>query len=320
MPRYTRKSAILAAKEATVGVDAAPTGAANALLVSNQSINPLNATNVDRDNVRAYFGGSEQLVGTAYKEVSFDIELAGSGTAGTAPPWGALLCACGFAETTAATPARIEYTPITDNVPSVTIYYFMDGVLHKLLGARGNCEISAGIGEIPKLKFTFQGIDGGDTVAATPATTLSAFKTPVVINDANSGDVTLGGTLAAGAVTGGQPYPGKGLSLSLGNEVQFVPLTSGEGIDLTGRAVSGKVSLDLKPAQYVAAMADVKANVVSALSYQFGTQAGNIVLLFGPSVQRLSPSYEDYNGRAMASYDLRFVPKNGNDELRLILL
>ena len=56
------------------------------------------------------------------------------------------------------------------------------------------------------------------------------------------------------------------------------------------------------------------------LSYQFGTQAGNIVLLFGPSVQRLSPSYEDYNGRAMASYDLRFVPKNGNDELRLILL
>ncbi len=38
MPRYTRKTAILAKIETTYGTDAAPTGAANALLISNQSV------------------------------------------------------------------------------------------------------------------------------------------------------------------------------------------------------------------------------------------------------------------------------------------
>lgn len=319
MPRYMRKTAILAAIETTVGVDAVPTGAANALLVSNVNITPLNASNVDRDTIKAYFGASEQLVGTAYSQVSFDVELAGSSAAGTAPAWGPLLRACGFAETTATGPSRVEYTPITDAVPSLTIYYHLDGVLHKLLSARGNCEIKAEIGAIPKLSFSFSGVDGGVAATANPATTLTAWKAPVVINDANSGDVTLGGALATGAITGGTGYPGKGLTLNLGNEVQFTPLTSSEGIDLTKREVSGKVSLDLAAADYVAFLAAVKANTLSTLSYQFGTAVGNTVLIYGPAVQRLSPSYEDYNGRAMASYDLRFVPVLGNDELRIVI-
>ena len=97
MPRYARNALILAKVETTAGVDAAPTGAANALLVANLTINPLKANNVSRDLVRPFFGGSEQLVGTATVEVSFDVELAASGTAGTAPAWGPLLLGCAFA-------------------------------------------------------------------------------------------------------------------------------------------------------------------------------------------------------------------------------
>lgn len=319
MPRYMRLTAILAAVEATVGVDAVPTGAANALLVSNCNITPLNVSNVDRDLIRAYFGASEQLVGTAFAQVSFEVELAGSSAAGTAPAWGPLLRACGFAETVANTPSRVEYSPITTNIPSLTIYYHLDGVLHKLLGARGTCEIKAELGSAPKLAFSFSGLDGGVAATANPGTTLTAWQTPVVINDANSGDVTLGGALAAGAITGGTPYAGKGLTLNLGNEVQFTPLTSSEGIDITKREVTGKVSLDLTAADYVTFMAAVKANSLTSLSYQFGTQVGKTLLIYGPAVQRLSPSYEDYNGRAMSSYDLRFVPQSGNDELRIIV-
>ena len=81
MPRYARNALILAKVETTAGVDAVPTGAANALLVANLTINPLKANNVSRDLIRPFFGGSEQLVGTATVEVSFDVELAASGTA-----------------------------------------------------------------------------------------------------------------------------------------------------------------------------------------------------------------------------------------------
>ena len=100
--RYIRNTAILAKIESTYGTDSTPTEVANALLVSNVSINPLSAANVDRDLVRPYMGASEQLVGTAYIDLSFDIELSGAGTAGTAAAYGPLLRACGFAETLSA--------------------------------------------------------------------------------------------------------------------------------------------------------------------------------------------------------------------------
>ena len=88
MPRYARNAAILAKIETTYGTDPTPTGAANAILVSNLTVNPLNATNVSRDLIRSTLGGYEQLVGTANLEASFDVELAGSSALGTAPPWG----------------------------------------------------------------------------------------------------------------------------------------------------------------------------------------------------------------------------------------
>ena len=82
MSRLIRNTAILAKTETVYGVDAVPTGAANALLVSNLSINPLNAQNVDRNNIRPYLGGDEQLVGSRYVEMGFDVELVGAGTPG----------------------------------------------------------------------------------------------------------------------------------------------------------------------------------------------------------------------------------------------
>lgn len=318
MPRYIRKTAILAKVEATYGTDAAPAGATDAMLVGNVNITPLEVNNVARDLIRPYLGASEQLTGTAFVRVTFDVELAGSGTLGTAPAWAPLLRACGFAETISAG-VRVEYTPITSAITSVSIYYHLDGVLHKLLGARGTCELKMGMGERPLLSFSFSGLDGGVSAVADPTVALTAFRTPVVITDPNSGDVTFGCAYATGSITGGTGFAGRGLMLNLGNDVQYSALTSGEGIDLINREVSGEVSLDLAPADYVAAIAAVKANTLTSMGYQFGTVAGNTILVHAPAVQRISPTYEEYNGRAMAKFGLRVVPVLGNDELRIVL-
>jgi hypothetical protein len=48
MPRYIKNTLITAKIETTPGTDAVPTGAANALLVSEMSITPLDAQNIDR--------------------------------------------------------------------------------------------------------------------------------------------------------------------------------------------------------------------------------------------------------------------------------
>jgi hypothetical protein len=58
--------------------------------------------------------------------------------------WGKLLLACGFGQTVAA--ASVDYLPVSafGTNTSLTIYYFLDGQLHKLLGARGTFTLAPG--------------------------------------------------------------------------------------------------------------------------------------------------------------------------------
>lgn len=316
MARYTRNAAILAKIETVYGTDPVPTGAANAILVSNLTVNPLNANNVSRDLIRPYFGGSEQLVGTANVECSFDVELQSSGTAGTAPAWGPVLRACAFAETISAG-NRVEYLPMTNSVESVTIYYHDDGVLHKLLGARGTVELKMNIGERPMLMFKFTGLDGGISAVANPTPTLTAFKTPSIITDANTGDVLLGCTYTTGTLSAGTAYPSRGVEFNVGNDVKFTPMLGGETVDLTQREVSGKLMLDLTAANEVSFMATVKANTTQSIGITHGTAAGYTMVVHAPAAQLFNPRKEDVDGRRLIGYDLRLVPSSGNDEIRI---
>jgi hypothetical protein len=318
MPRYIRNTAILAKIETTAGTDAVPTGAADAVLVSELSITPLEAQNIDRALVRPFFGASEQLVATAYLRCSFTVELAGSGTAATAPQWGDLLLACATAEALLATPNRVEYTPVSTALKTLTIYWYDDGVLHKMVGAMGNCKLSAKVGDRPKLMFDFMGVDAGISAANPSGVAFTAWKTPPTMAKANVVDITLGCAYATGALTGGTVVPSTGIELDLGNSVNFVALLSNERIDITDRQVSGHIDLDLTPAQEVSYMAAVKANNTQSLGLTIGTAAGNKIILFAPAVQLINPTKQELNGSRLVGYDCRFVPVSGNDEVRLI--
>ncbi|MCV2365533.1 hypothetical protein LNV23_18955 [Paucibacter sp. DJ1R-11] len=318
MPRYIKNTAILAKIETTAGTDAVPTGAADAVLVSELSITPLEAQNVDRALVRPFFGASEQLVATAYLRCSFTVELAGSGTAATAPQWGDLLLACATAEALLATPNRVEYTPVSTALKTLTIYWYDDGVLHKMVGAMGNCKLSAKVGDRPKLMFDFMGVDAGISAATPSGVAFTAWKTPPTMAKANVVDITLGCTYATGALSGGSVVPSTGIELDLGNSVNFVALLSNERIDITDRQVSGHVDLDLTAAQEVSYMATVKANNTQGLGLTIGTAAGNKIILFAPAVQLINPTKQELNGSRLVGFDCRFVPVSGNDEVRLI--
>lgn len=318
MPRNVRDSVILTKIETTYGTDSVPTGSVNAMLVSNQTVNPLNAQNVDRALAHPYLGASEQLVGTKHIELSFDVELQGSGTAGTVPAYGPLLRACGMAESISAG-NRVEYTPISNSFESATVYYYDSGVLHKLLGARGTVEFKTNVGEKPVMSFSFKSLYGGVSEGATPAISTSNFKTPAVVTDANTADILLGCTYATGALSGGTPYPSKGLSANLGNSVDFIALVGGESIDVTNREATASISLDLTAAQEVSLMNSVVSNIATSIGLTHGTTAGYKVTLFAPAVQLLNPKKEEQSGRRMIGFDGRLLPSSGNDELRLVV-
>ena len=173
MPLLTRKRLILLESEGTYGTDPTPTGV-DAVLVRDLNITPLQSDTVSRDLVRPYLGASEQLLANTRVEVTFSVELAGSGAAGTAPRYGKALLACGMAETVVAS-TSVTYAPVSASFGSCTIYYNIDGVRHKVTGARGTFALGGAVGEIPTIDFTFTGIYNAPTDTALPSVTYACL-------------------------------------------------------------------------------------------------------------------------------------------------
>lgn len=317
MPRYIRNTVILGKTEAPAGTDATPTGAANALLVSDMSIDTFDAQVISRDNIIGYFGSQGDIMGAYSKKVSFSVELAGSGTAATPPAWGALLQACAFAEGILSTPNRVEYTPVSTSLKTATIYYYDDGALHKLLGCMGNVTLSAKLGEKPMLKFEFVGMDGGDSATPNVAPTLTAWKTPVGLRKGNVTDISIGAAYSVGALSGGTVYSSTGLEINMGNAVNFTPLLNSESVDVTDRDASGSTELDLTAAQEITILADVKSMTPRSLGFVIGTTTGSQIIVHAPSVQFKKPKKVDRNKRRLIGYELNFIPVAGNDEVRI---
>lgn len=310
MPKLTRKRAVLAKIEGTYGTDPTPTGSANAILVKNLEITPLAATTASRDLIRAYLGSDEELLADNHVECSFDVEVAGSGTAGTAPAYGPLLRACGLSETVDVG-TDVVYAPISASFESVTIYYNIDGILHKITGARGTFQIDLTAKQIPVFKFRFVGKYNAPTDTALPTPDYTDFITPLVFNNTNSGSFSFFGvsTLVLSS-----------LMLDIGNVVNYRALIGSEYAQLVDRRSVGEVNFEAPPLATFNAFTTALGSSNGALSILHGTASGNKVQIDAPAVDVGNPSYTDDNGVTMIKCPISFVPDTGNDEFTITVL
>jgi hypothetical protein len=308
MPQLTRKGAILAKIEGVYGTDSVP-AAVNAILVRNLDVTPLDADMVSRDLVRPYLGASENLVASYHVKVAFEVEMAGSGAAGTAPAYGPLLRACGLAETiVAATSAT--YVPVSDNFQSVTLYYNNDGIRHKVLGSRGNVEIDMTSGRIPVLKFNFLGLYVPPTDTAVPVVDYSAFQTPLPLNTVNTPDVSFFGIVPALS----------SLRLNLNNGIQFRNLVGLQEVLQNDRKVSGTIVIQSVPLATKNFFAEALGTALGTLDITHGLAAGGRVQVLSTRVDIGNPSYQDMDGVQMLQIPVTLVPSSvGNNELSIIV-
>lgn len=320
MTRYTRNTVIQLAIESTYGVSPGSLAATDAILLAGDPTFRIDRDLVPRDLVRGYLGGSESLIGTRRSEIEFDVELAGSGTPTTPPAFARLLRIAGMAETIGA--SFVEYTPVTTGQASATIRFHSDGVNYQARGCRANFQLMMNAYGRPTLKFKVMGFDTFAQAAATPATDFTAWRTPLVVSDTNSGSVSLGGTYNAvtGTITGGTALVSRGLDLDMGNTVSHLKLLNAESIDIVDRDTTGSTTVFLDPTQEVTWRTDINNNALTSFAFVHGTAAGNRVRVFAPAVQRIDPQREDYEGRVMMKTDLKFLPSgtSGNNELRLV--
>jgi hypothetical protein len=305
----TRKRLLLAKIESTYGTDPTP-AATDAVLVSALEVQPLQLELKDRELILGYLGNTEMVVGQRLVSVSFDVEIAGSGTAGTAPKWSALMQACGFSETIVSI-TSVTYAPISSAFKGVTLYFFADGVRHKVTGCRGTWSMSMETGEIPKISFSFTGIFNAPTDETQPSPTFSNQADPVVVNSANTATLEVHGYAACMSA----------FSLDLANETPFRQLAGcTQQIMITDRKPEGEVTIEAPTIAAKNYFSAASTQTSGQFSWVHGTTAGNIVTFTAPTCNLGSPEYEDSDGIIMLK--LPFMPQPtaaGNDEFTLAL-
>jgi hypothetical protein len=306
MALLTRKRVILIEAESSYGSDPGIV-AADAVLVRDLSITPQSSDVVSRDVVRPFLGAFQQLLANTNVEVTFSVELAGSGAAGTAPRYGDALKACGFSETVSSG-ASVTYAPVSTSFSSVTIHYNTDGVRHKVVGARGSFVINGSVGEIPTIDFTFQGIYIPPTDTALPTVTYGDQATPLIFKQGNTTGFQL---LSHSAAL-------QSISMDIGNELVYRELVGGtQETLLTNRNITGSVSIEAMALgtkdYFAAALAETTGN----LTFLHGTTAGNKVTVSSTKADIGDVAYGEQDGIQMLEIPYTLVPTSQNDELTI---
>ena len=309
-----RKRVILAKIETPYGTDSTPTGSANAILVRNLEVTPLSADIVARDAIRPYMGNVAQIIAARYVTVTFEVELAGAGAAGTAPAYGPLLRACGMSETVVAA-TRVDYKPISASFESVTIYLqpqderVANSPLHKATGCRGNVEFTLNAKQLPVAKFTFTGLYNAVADVANLTVNYAAFQTPIAVNQGNTPAFSFFSYSAPMAQFG----------LNVGNEVTYRNLVNSENVLLTDRKAGGTVVFEAPTITQKDYFSIALGSALGSMTLTHGTTAGGIVEIVATNtVDIAQPTYAEADGVVMMSVPYVLVPTTaGNDEFTL---
>jgi hypothetical protein len=313
MTKSTHRRLLLAAVEASYGTFETVAGT-DALLVQNLDCQPLDAGLIDRELVLPYFGNRPKIVGQRVGTVTFDVELAGSGTAGTAPRWGRLLRACGFGETVVAT-TSVTYAPAMTGIVGVSFDFNNDGNRHRLKGCRGNATFNLAAGEIPRISFEFFGEYVAAAAEAQLTPTFGGQATPAIVNSANTTGVNILGLTTACM---------ESFTLNLGNEIPLRPLAGcTQQYPITNRLPSGEAVIEAPVIGSGSGEKDYFAQVISqatgTIAWQHGQTAGNIVTLSMGQCNIDSPTYADSDGIQMLNVPYMAQATAANNEMSLVL-
>lgn len=307
MPMLKRRNVLLVKEEANYGVDPTPAPADNAILGIDVKIKEVPAPE-ERDVEMATLGKKASLLGKIYAEISFQVELQGSGTRGVAPRIGDLLEACAYTETIVAG-SSVNYNPGSAGFKSATIYCYIDGRLHIVKGATGNIKKTIAAGKRALYEFTMKGLYTAFTEVALPSVTYENKDGVQIVPP-----IAKGCTLSLNSVTS---LVVQQVEIDLGNKIAMRDSLGGtDGI--AGFAFTGRnPSITLNPEAVSLSTYDFRADLLKtprAFSLQLGTVAGNIITHSAPKLNTTGFEYADRDGVLVESIKGELAEDSGNDE------
>ena len=303
-----RNRLALVKAESTYGTNPTP-AATDALLFTELDVTPLEMELLERETIQSYFGGRESVVGQRSVPISATVELAGSGTAGTAPRYGPMLTASGLGETIVSA-TSVTYAPVSSAFDSYTMQFFIDnGSEQAITGIRGSFDMSLSVNAIPTIAFSHMGIFGAPTALSRPTETYSNQASPLAVNADNTATVTVHGFSACMTE----------FSLSLGTEMVFEQKAGcTKQIRLTDRRTTGSITIELPAFATKDFIAAVNAQTEATITWVHGSSAGNIITFTADQTAFDTPSYVESDSVTHITLPFRCLPSSsGNDDFSL---
>lgn len=304
--KYWKQKVLTVKKEVTYGTDPTPTGALNAVLVSDLSLS------IDSDEVATPVDGAtyqNDIIDFTNKTVTISgsINMYGSGTAGTAPDYAPLMVGCQMDETINAA-TDVTYKPVSGSTESVTFYIEIDGIRYIVNGSKGNASFSAKIKEFTVFSFEFQGLYLEPTDAVITGATYANRAATLGSNDMS--ELSVHGTLIDGI----------GFTLDSGNTNNAKESTETYAV----------VNEDRKSTASIECWADTIANfnpfainaakTKGVVYWRHGVTAGDIIEFNLPKAMLKIPQPTEIDG--ISGYNIDLVPypdTAGDDEFAIVI-
>ncbi|MEL7166971.1 MAG: phage tail tube protein [Pseudomonadota bacterium] len=295
--------------ETTYGVDASP-GGNDAVLATQVSLSPMEGQDLDRELELPYFGSQGTIPVELHMKLTFDVEIAPSGTAGTAPAWGRLLRACGCAET--ITPGTsVVYNPITNDPEAVSIHFWNAQTRYVMRGTRGTATFDLTANQIPKIKFEFTGLFALPSEQARPVPSFGDWMRPQEV----------GPSFTALTLAGQTGLTMRSFMLNMANQIEPRFLVGPEEILITDKDELIECTIQAVDLGTYDPYAAAFNQDEVAISLRHGVGAGRIATLAATRAQMQRPQGLE-TPQNITEWPLRLKPipgSSGNDQWTLTL-
>lgn len=297
-------------KEAVYGTDPALTGAANAVACRNLRVKPIVGDKLERNLDKPTRGAVPTAITNLRQELSFELELAGSGAAGTAAPWMEFLEGCGMAAPvlTAATKAEQKFAALGTALSSIYFASYRGTERRRCSGARGDLSmIDFTAGAYPFVGMDFVGLPVLPFDAtATAGTDFTRWKNPLEVNTVNT-DFLLDGYAAVL----------RHFRAKANADVKARRLVGADYIQRGNHAMTVEILIEMPPVATKNYFTSLVGNAEVAVQVVHGLVAGNIVQLDASYLQITGVDDAEEDDVAMLKIDAQLNTRTGQDDLLL---
>lgn len=301
-PLIWKRLQIAAKEESVEGTMEALTNS-EAILASNIVYEP-EVDMIERPVASSSLSQFPKVAGGNHARLTFDVELKGSGSAGTPPEYGVLHKACGMDETIVGG-TSVTYNLASDSIITASLGWYIDGKFYGVAGCRGNRVLTLKTPGIGVFSYDFLGTDisNADVALLTGVNYIETVPAPFI-----NAQFTLDSVAAVI----------EQLTIDFANVMALRP-SANPAHGYVSTIIGDRVpKITLNPEDVLVATKDWwtkwKAGSGAALSTQIGATAGNICTITAPNVQIVGMKPGERNGIAIQNMECEAKRSSGDDE------